>query len=135
MALLFAADRLAHSIEIEETLRAGTHVICDRYIFSSMAYQSLDATIPGERVIELNRGCAIPDLTIFLHVPADVCLARVSARNESPTIYEKADLLGMIAANYERLRPLYEKNFGAFVSIDGTQSPDDVFRDVVAAVK
>src|SRR5437667_268896 len=40
LALLFAADRLDHlEREVQPALRAGTDVICDRYVLSSMAYQ------------------------------------------------------------------------------------------------
>jgi len=130
MALLFAADRLAHSDVITRQQRAG-HVVCDRYIFSSMAYQSLDDSISPERVIELNRGCAIPDLTVFLSVPADVCLARITGRGEGETIYEKREHLLKIAENYDRLLPLYRKHFGDTVTIDGTMSPDAVHAAVM----
>lgn len=134
MALLFAADRIAHSGRIGEALAGGSHVVCDRYIFSSMAYQSLDSSIPGERVIELNRGCARPDITIFIDVPVDTCLERISARNNSRTIYERADLLQTISKNYGSLRGLYETTFGKTVTVDGTLSPADVHHDVIEAV-
>jgi thymidylate kinase len=49
MGLLFAADRMAHSAVIEARRRAGEIVVCDRYIFSPMAYQTLDTTIYENR--------------------------------------------------------------------------------------
>ncbi|MCH7548705.1 MAG: dTMP kinase [Candidatus Krumholzibacteriota bacterium] len=134
MALLFAADRIWHSRHIARELEAPRHVVCDRYIFSSMAYQSLDPAVPGERVIEINRGCAQPDLTLFIDVPVETCLERISARNESRTIYEKSDLLDTISRNYAQLLPLYKKHFGATVHIDGTAPIDDVHERVVKAI-
>ena len=134
MALLFAADRIAHSGRISEALAGGSHVVCDRYLFSSMAYQSLDPLIPGERVIELNRGCARPDITIFVDVPVETCLERISARSESRTIYEKADLLQTISENYQSLRGLYETTFGKTVTVDGTLSPTNVHRNAVEVI-
>lgn len=130
MALLFAADRLVHSDWIARQLSAG-HVVCDRFVFSSMAYQSRDGAISGERVIELNRGCQAPDLTIFLSVPVDDCLQRISGRGEGETIYEKRDQLVKIAANYHSLLTVYRKHFGDTVVLDGTRSPDQVFQDVL----
>src|SRR4051794_5711725 len=42
LALLFAADRLDHlKREIEPQLQKGVHVISDRYVISSLVYQSL----------------------------------------------------------------------------------------------
>ena len=41
MALLFAADRIDHlQREIEPQLAAGTSVLSDRYLLSSLAYQA-----------------------------------------------------------------------------------------------
>jgi dTMP kinase len=134
LGLLFAADRLAHSRLIDERRRAGEHVVCDRYIFSSMAYQTLDPAIRAEWVIDVNQGCVIPDLTLFIAVPVDVCLARVAARRGDETIYENRPHLETIARNYEKLLPQYEASFGRVVRIDGTQGVDDVHAAVVEAI-
>jgi dTMP kinase len=134
MGLLFAADRLAHSAHIAERLRAGETVICDRYIFSSMAYQTLDPAIRGEWVVDINRGCAIPDVTLYLATPVDVCLERVSSRRGDAGIYENRSQLETISRNYETLLPLYEKAFGRVVTIDGARGADDVHAAVVRAL-
>lgn len=132
MGLLFAADRLAHSQLIADRLARGEHVVCDRYLFSSMAYQSLDPGITGEWVIAINHGCAVPDVTFFIAVPADVCLARIRSRQTELSIYETLPHLARVASNYEKLLPLYEATSGRVVRIDGTKSIDDVHADVVA---
>jgi dTMP kinase len=134
MGLLFAADRLAHSAHIAERLRAGETVICDRYIFSSMAYQTLDPAIRGEWVIDINRGCAPPDVTLYLATPVEVCLERVSSRRGDAGIYESRAHLETISRNYESLRPLYEKTFGRLVTIDGSLPADDVHTAVLSAL-
>lgn len=134
MGLLFAADRLAHSRIIDEHRRRGEHVVCDRYIFSSMAYQTLDPQIGAQWVIDVNRGCAVPDITFMLAVPVDVCLERVAARNDGKTIYENRDHLETIARNYEALLPLYAKNFGTVIRLDGTMTADEVHFAVLDAL-
>lgn len=134
MGLLFAADRLAHSAVIESRRRAGEHVVCDRYVFSSMAYQTLDPSIRAEWVIDVNQGCAVPDVTLFLAAPVDVCLARVAARRGDTTIYENRAHLETIARNYETLLRQYEASFGTVVRIDGTMGVDDVHDAVVTAI-
>ncbi len=135
MGLLFAADRLAHSALIEARRRAGEHVVCDRYIFSSMAYQTLDPAIRAEWVLDVNQGCAAPDVTLFLAVPVDVCLERLAARRGDTTIYENRSHLETIARNYEKLMPQYEASFGNVVRIDGTMAVDDVHAAVVEAIE
>lgn len=45
LAALFLADRVAHNMNpvngIEKTLEAGIDVVCDRYYYSSIAYQAV----------------------------------------------------------------------------------------------
>jgi dTMP kinase len=135
MGLLFAADRLAHSREIDSHLAAGEHVVCDRYLLSSMAYQTLDESVTGEWVIEVNAGCTIPHLTLFLSAPVDVCLTRIRSRGGEASIYETRAQLESIARNYERLLLLYAARFGPVVTIDGTKPIDQVHDAVVAAVE
>ena len=134
MGLLFAADRLAHSGVIRAALSRGSQVICDRYLLSSLAYQTLDSSISAEWVIDVNRGCAIPDLTLFIAVPVDVGLARVGARKAETSIYETRTQLEIVASNYERMLPLYQQQFGPVVRIDGSRSIDEVHAAVVAAI-
>jgi len=135
LALLFAADRAAHAERIAERLSAGAHVICDRYVFSSLAYQTLDDALTPEWVAEANRGCAVPDLTLLLDVSVDVCLERIAARDDGRTIYERRDLLTRIAANYEKLRAFYTSRFGELVVIDGAAPPDAVHAAVRDALR
>lgn len=134
MCLLFAADRHAHSHVIRERLTRGIDVVSDRYVFSSMAYQSLDDGVSPDRVVEVNRGCAVPDLTIFLDVPVEVCLRRIAGRGEDRSIFETQSLLERIRANYEALQALYQRHFGPLVTIDGAASPDEVHAQVIAAI-
>jgi dTMP kinase len=134
MGLLFAADRLAHSEVIEAHLARGEHVVCDRYLLSSMAYQTLDSSITTDWVIDVNRGCTTPDLTLFVAVPVDVCLTRIRTRKGETSIYETRALLETISNNYERLLPAYEKQFGPVIRIDGAQSIDAVHEEIAAAL-
>jgi dTMP kinase len=133
MGLLFAADRLAHSRVIQARLEAGEDVLCDRYVFSSMAYQTLDPSVAVDWVIGVNEGCAVPDLTVFLSVPVDECLRRLSARKGAAAVYETRALLETIEKNYEKLLPRYEGRFGRVITLDGTHSVDEVHEAIVDA--
>jgi len=69
-ALLMAADRAQHVADvIRPELEAGRHVVCDRYIGSSLAYQGFGRGLDVERVRELSdfaTGGLWPDLIILL---------------------------------------------------------------------
>lgn len=135
MALLFAADRLEHSRLVESKLLTSSHVVCDRYIFSSMAYQTLDPSISARWVTMINSGFARPHITLFLRVPVDECLRRIAERNENRTVYEKKDFLRTVARNYERLASYYRENVGPLVAVDGTLPPDEVHAEIMRALE
>lgn len=91
LALLFAADRTDHVAQvIAPALAAGTTVICDRYVLSSMAYQGL--SLPLQEVARLNAHARRPDLTLFLDVPPKVAGHRRDARGGRAELFE-ADAL------------------------------------------
>jgi dTMP kinase len=133
LALLFAADRLDHlEHEVLPALRQGVHVVTDRYYLSSLAYQSL--RVDTEWLIELNAACVRPDLHLFLDVPVDEALGRVHRRGNGVEVYEQAEVLAEVRANYltllDRLREFGER----IVTVDGAAPAATVTTHVTAAV-
>jgi len=77
-ALLFAADRVLHyKNEIKKKLEEGYIVISDRYLESSIAYQSSQSDeITIEWIENLNLFAGEPDLTIILDIDPKISLSR-----------------------------------------------------------
>ena len=77
-ALLFAADRdLHYKNEIMNKLKEGYIVISDRYLESSIVYQSVQSDkISVDWVKEINKFVGLPDITIILDIDPKVALAR-----------------------------------------------------------
>lgn len=134
LCLLFAADRIEHSRQIREWQAGGRDVVCDRYVHSSIAYQSLGSGISAEHVVETNRDIAVPDITIFLDVPVEACLERLRGRDESPSVYEKKNILDQIHRNYLKTAALYSEHFGPIYTVDGSRSVGDVTEAIKAIV-
>lgn len=66
LACLVTADRYHHlAREIRPALRAGSIVLCDRYVPTSLVLQRLDGVEPTF-LMHLNQYADVPDLTIFL---------------------------------------------------------------------
>jgi len=90
MAHLFAADRIEHiHNEIVPHLMYNT-VVCDRYYYSNMAYQSFDDE-SLESVVQYNKDAmklCKPDFTFFIDVTPEECMKRIEKRGESKSIYE-----------------------------------------------
>lgn len=84
LALLFAADRLwharrAHGVSFERAVAEGRVVVLDRYKYSSIAYQGLEA--PMDWVERINSFAPDPHVIIYIDVPPEVSLKRIERRS------------------------------------------------------
>ncbi|KKK41819.1 hypothetical protein LCGC14_0496320 [marine sediment metagenome] len=77
-ALMFAADRdLHYHSEIKKNLDEGFVVISDRYLESSIIYQSVQSEkISIEWIKQINKFVGQPDLTIILDIDPKIALIR-----------------------------------------------------------
>ncbi|HEX3005735.1 MAG TPA: dTMP kinase [Angustibacter sp.] len=84
-ALLYAADKAEHVEKVvAPALAAGTVVITDRYVDSSLAYQGTGRAIDGaelEHVLRWATGDLRPHLTVLLDVDPTAGLARFEERD------------------------------------------------------
>ena len=125
MALLFAADRRDHlRREIEPALAAGMDVITDRYLLSSLAYQSEEAA--RDWVEALARDLRPTDLTLLLDVPVSVAAARRHAAGRSTERYDEDGMQARVAANYRRLAAAAAASRRPVVILDGSRPIDEV---------
>lgn len=136
IAALFAADRLDHITcegGITDTLNKGTTLLCDRYYLSSYAYQSIDCGT--DWTIDINRiaaETARPDLHIFLDVPAEQSMERVTNRGETE-LFEQLERQKQIRDNFFKLFELLKDKENILV-IDGTKDPDSIAAEILSAV-
>ncbi len=93
LASLFLTDRISHNVNpvwgIQKFLNAGTDVICDRYYYSSFAYQGLGTDL--QWIIDMNLNCPQvikPDLCIYLDVDPKRCKRRVDTERAHLEIFE-----------------------------------------------
>lgn len=99
-ALLFAADRdLHYHNEIKKKLDVGLIVISDRYIESSIIYQSVQMEeITVEWIKQLNKFVGIPLLTIILDIDPKISLARKNEKDVEK--FEHFDFLEKVRTMY-----------------------------------
>lgn len=128
-ALLFAADRLQHLERvIMPLLEKGFIIVSDRYLYSSLAYQSV-TTRDQRWVEEINKFARRPDLGIYLDVSASEGLSRLRRRRKKSR-FEDEDLL-------ERVREKYLEYVGRgeLVEVNAGRPVDEVFSEIASIVK
>ena len=133
MAALFVLDRIYHNKEIEAALAAGRDVICDRYYYSSLAYQG--SICDFEWVRHMNCECPEirhPDLCVFLDLSPKAALARIAARGEAAEIYEKEETLTLFRATFLKI---FETLCDPVTIVDASGSEQEVAAAVLAAVR
>ncbi len=128
-ALLFAADRIHHLEKVVKPLLArGVIVVSDRYLHSSLAYQSV-TTGDSKWVKELNKFARKPDLGIYLDVSPSEGLKRLKRRRRKTRFEDEVFL--------ERVRRKYLEyvGLGELVRVDAEKPLNDVFSEVAMIVE
>ncbi len=80
-----AADRAEHVASVvRPALAAGRHVVTDRYLYSSVAYQAHGRGLDPAAVRDLSLWATDglePDLVVLLDLPVDVARSRAAGRH------------------------------------------------------
>lgn len=135
---LFAADRAQHVSEvILPALRAGKLVLCDRYSFSTEAFQGYGRELDLDGVRQVNeiavQGC-YPDVVILLDMDPAAGLKRNASEPREHDSFEDEEL-----SFHTRLRrgflQMAEDLPIPFLVIDATQTREKVAQQATAVVQ
>jgi len=131
VALLFAADRREHLEAPQEgmlsRLERGELVICDRYLFSSLAYQG--PACGFQFVRRLNAEFPLPQHLVFLDTPIPVSQQRIR-RREQLELYDGSALQPAILSAYRRAFALFSCAGMQVHWLNGSRSPEEIFKDL-----
>ena len=127
MQLLYVANRYEIRPRLDDWLREGTTVVCDRYVASSIAYgeaQGLDA----RWLADIQKFLPAPDLTFLLDIAPETAVRRKAVGRDR---YERdLALLARVRSSYRR-----QAEDSAWVLIDGEQPPPAVSAAVLEALE
>lgn len=142
LAALFAADRIAHNCHKESGIRRalseGKIVLCDRYYYSSMAYQGSLCGMDYVAALNLNcPGILCPDLCVFLDLTPDESMERILKNRTNLEIFETREQLERVRDSFfSAFAYLRETDRGEhIVPLSAAGDPATVGDRVFAAVK
>lgn len=129
--LLFGAAR-AQLVEevIRPALAEGQTVLCDRYIYSTVAYQGAGRGLDGELIATVNAaatGGLLPDLVILLDLDTAEAVARQHGRGADRFDQESRGFYERVRGSY-----LHQANADAarWVVINGAQPVEDIAQEI-----
>lgn len=138
-ALLYAAARRQHLVEkVIPALEAGSIVLCDRFIDSSLAYQGYARDLGVEQVMSINKfaiGEYMPDITILFDLEPKIGLDRIKScdnREVNRLDLEKLDFHERVRAGYN---VVYKDNRDRIIKIDAEQSKENVINQIKNILK
>ena len=138
-ALLYAAARRQHLVEkVIPALEEGSIVLCDRFIYSSLAYQGYARNLGIEEVMSINKfaiGEYMPDLSILFDLDPKIGLERINSNEEreiNRLDLEKLDFHEKVRVGYNII---YEKNKNTIIRIDAEQSKENVIVQIKDILK
>lgn len=132
-AMLYAASRAQHVNEkIKPALLEGKIVICDRFVDSSIAYQSSARGISRELIEDINKYavCGItPDITLYFDITPEEGIKRKKNMHKLDRIEkEKEDFHKRVYDGYQNLLKLYPERIKR---VDASQSISYVHKQVI----
>lgn len=138
LASLFLADRISHCTNqingLKRYLNNGINVLCDRYYYSSFAYQGTECDM--DWLINAHYGCPEiikPDLCIFLDVNPSVCCDRISKGRLHVEIFENIQKLQSVRNKFaEAFEKINEAENIVIISAD--RSIDEVAAEISAII-
>ena len=133
--LLMTADRAQlMSQVIEPALAAGQHVVSDRSIYSTLAYQGYGRRLGVDTIRDINTWAlnhTLPDIVVWIQIPRDEAERRLAKRNLDRFEREGADFFARIADGFAEMAAADPNRW---IIIDGTLPKDDVQAAIHAAV-
>lgn len=127
---LFLLDRQEHVAHvISPALRNGKLVVCDRYYFSTMAYQGARGANVNEIRVRNEQVAPVPDIVFYLRLKPERALQRIQElRGDTPNNFESLEYLRRVAAIFDAM------DFPFFRRIDADRPLDIVLQDMLSEV-
>ena len=134
-ALLTAADRAQHLAEVViPALEAGSPVVTDRSVYSSLAYQGYGRELDIDEIRHLNEwgtGGLWPSTVVFLDTPDDTIAERMSERDLDRFEAAGPEFHARVLAGF---RSMADADPDRWITVQAVGSVDRVAGEIYAAL-
>ncbi len=130
MRLAYALNRADHNAAYLKPFmgQGSSLVLCDRYILSSLVYQSeIEADL--DTILEINRQALIPNLTLLLDASPDTLIERLINRNGQREIFD--DKVAELSMRYAECADWLVNHGHRILVIPADQPADRVHRSAL----
>lgn len=128
---LFAADRAVHlDSVVGPALARDLHVISDRCIASSLAYQGSEYGLFD--VVRLNKTFRLPHIIVFLEIETEEALKRITSRGREADYYEQAERLESVRSHYETALGYLAGRQVQVLRLDATLPPAEITHKILS---
>ena len=127
--LLYSANRWELSQKIKEHLENGVNVICDRYLFSGIAY-SVASGLDKEWCLACDKGLPEPDVVIFFDLSLEEAQKRRRTLSRDVDNYETIEFQRKVKRAYDELRR--ELNW---ISVDANVDQETLAKNITSIIQ
>lgn len=129
--LLTMSDRIQHGFEIiEPALREGKIVICDRYVYTSLANMLARGYTKEKWFYQVARHILRPDVAFLAYVPPELAIQRILRRPSECDRHLDKELLTCVAARFSAM-----SKQSHFTVLDTSVDPMQAFNKVMGTLQ
>ena len=129
--LLYAASRAQHVAQvIKPALEKGTHVICDRFVDSSIAYQGYGREL-GDCVSVINQYAVkdcMPDLTFLMKLDPHTGKTRIKKEDQDRIEMEADEFHQRVFFGYQKLEQQFSDRI---IGIDAGRDIEEISSEIL----
>ncbi len=134
-ALLYAASRRQHLVErVIPAINEGKIVVCERFLFSSLAYQGKARGIGYDGILDINNFAIEdnrPDLTIYLDVDEKLGQERINQRSSKDRLdSESINFHHLVNEGYREILAKFKDT----KIVDASKDVDSVTNDCLSFI-
>lgn len=131
--LLTMSDRVQHGTEvIEPALESGKTVICDRYVFTSLANMLARGYMQEVWFFEVAKYLVRPDFTFLANVEPSLAISRIKNRPEEAERHLNEELLKRVSQNFVDMAE--RENFIVLDTSENADIPFSIIKENLGGV-